>query len=198
VVNADQLHKLSIGAQWVDPLNETFDRFNISTVVQQAAFIGQCQHECNNFKTLEENLNYRAEALFEKFRKYFPTMELANEYAHNPVKIANRAYANRCGNRDETSGDGNRFHGRGCIQLTFHDNYWHFGQSIGVDLVQQPQLVSSPKYAALSAGWFWSTHNCNALADAQDWTALTKKINGGTFGLEERIRNINKALYYLS
>jgi putative chitinase len=190
VINADQLHKLSIGAQWVD-------RFNISTVVQQSAFIGQCQHECNNFRTLQENLNYRPETLVKLWPQRFP-MDVANEYAHKEQRIANKVYANRMGNRDEQSGDGWRFHGRGCIQLTGHDSYFHAGRALGVDFVSNPDMVADPKWAALTAGWFWSTHNCNALADAQDWTALTKKINGGTFGLDERINNIRKAILILS
>jgi putative chitinase len=125
-------------------------------------------------------------------------MDIAAQYAGQPQKIANKVYGGRCGNRDESSGDGWLYHGRGCIQLTFHDNYWHCGQALGVDLVKQPQLVATPKYAALSAGWFWNTHNCNALADAQDWTGLTKKINGGTFGLNERVFLTQKAIKVLS
>ena len=197
MVNAEILQNLRIGLEWVPALNDTFAQFNIATPKQQAAFIGQCQHECNNFRTLQENLAYRSETLSKLWPQRFP-MDVANEYAHKPEKIANKVYANRMGNRDEQSGDGWRFHGRGCIQLTGHDSYYHAGRALGVDFVSNPDLVADPKYAALTAGWFWSTHNCNALADASDWTALTKKINGGTFGLEERIRNINKAMYYLS
>jgi len=101
------------------------------------------------------------------------------------------------GNRDEKSGDGWRFHGRGCIQLTGHDNYYHFGQSVQRDMVKEPQLVATPMYAALSAGWFWKTHGCNDLAEAQNWEGLTKRINGGTFGLEERIKLTQHALSVL-
>ena len=187
MVTNEQLSKLGIVAEWVDPLNETFDKFGISSKLQQAAFIGQCSHECNKFKTLEENLNYKSETLAKLWPQRFPGT-LADEYAHNPEKIANKVYSGRMGNRDESSGDGWRFHGRGCIQLTGHDNYYHCGQAIGVDLVKQPELAALPKYAALSAGWFWKTHNCNDLAEAKNWTALTKKINGGTFGLDERIK----------
>lgn len=197
MVNAEILKNLGIGIEWVPALNDTFARFTITTTKQQAAFIGQCQHECNNFKTLQENLNYKPETLSKLWPQRF-SMDVANEYAHKPEKIANKVYANRMGNRDEASGDGWRFHGRGCIQLTGHDSYWHCGQALGMDFIVEPDLVATPKYAALSAGWFWATHNCNALVDAGDWTALTKKINGGTFGLEERIKNINMAMYYLS
>lgn len=196
-VNAEQLAKLHIGAEWVDALNETFERFNISTPRQKAAFIGQCGHECGNFKTLEENLFYKAPTLMRLWAKRFPTLEVANAYAGNPKKIANMVYASRMGNRDEASGDGYRFRGRGCIQLTGHANYFHAGKALEVDFVADPDLVGTPKYAALTAGWFWSTHNCNALAEAADWIALTKKINGGTIGLDDRIKHTNEALAVL-
>jgi putative chitinase len=196
-VTAEQLAKLHIGAEWVDALNETFERFGIDTPKKQAAFIGQCSHECGNFKVLKENLNYRAATLMKLWPKRFPTLEFANQYAGNPKKIANMVYANRMGNRDEASGDGHRFFGRGCIQLTGHANYFHASKAIGVDFVMEPDLVATPKYAALTAGWFWSTHDCNALAQAADWTRLTKKINGGTIGLDDRIKHINHSLEVL-
>jgi putative chitinase len=191
MVNANELAAMGIGAQWVDPLNETFERFGITSAVQQASFIGQCGHECGNFRILEENLNYRAATLMKLWPKRFPTLDVANQYAGNPRKIANKVYCDRMGNRDEASGDGYRFRGRGCIQLTGSTNYFHAGQALGVDFWKDPDLVASPKYAALTAGWFWSTHGCNQLAAAQDWVGLTKKINGGTFGLQERIAHTN-------
>jgi len=197
VVNAEQLQQLGIGIEWTPALNDTFAKFNIATPRQQAAFIGQCSHECNNFKTLEEGLNYKAETLVKLWPSRFPTLEIANAYAHQPQKIANKVYASRMGNRDEASGDGFKFRGRGCIQLTGHDSYWHFGQAVNADLVASPDLVSSPKYAALSAGWFWSTHNLNALADAMNYEAVTRKINGGIFGLAERIALTQKAYQVL-
>ena len=147
---------------------------------------------------LSENLNYKAETLMEHWPKRFPTMDIANQYARNPKKIANMVYANRMGNRDEASGDGYRFRGRGCIQLTGHDSYFHCGQALGVDFVANPDLVASPKYAALSAGWFWATHKCNDLAQVQDWVKLTKVINGGTIGLDDRILHTNQALAVLT
>ena len=198
MLNADQLQKLGIGPEWVDPLNETFQRYNISSVVQQAAFIGQCGHECGNFRILEENLNYRAATLMRLWPKRFPNQEIANAYAGNPKKIANMVYANRMGNRDEASGDGYRFRGRGALQLTGATNFHHAGQALGVDFWAEPDLVATPKYAALTAGWFWSAHKCNEPAQAQDWTRLTKIINGGTFGLEERIKHTNDAIAVLS
>lgn len=193
MVNAEQLKRLGIGVEWVDALNETFDRFNISTPVQQAAFIGQCSHECGNFKVLQENLNYRAATLMKLWPKRFPTQDLANAYEKNPKKIANMVYANRMGNRDEASGDGFRFFGRGCIQLTGHSNYFFAGKALGVDFVANPELVATPKYAALTAGWFWDTHKCNTKAAASDWIGLTKIINGGVIGLDDRVKHIQMA-----
>ena len=198
MVNADQLARLHIGAEWVDALNETFSRFNITTNNQKAMFIGQCSHECGNFRILEENLNYRAATLMKLWPKRFPTQEIANAYDRNPKKIANMVYASRMGNRDESSGDGYRFRGRGCIQLTGHANYFHCGKALGVDFVANPDLVSTPKYASLSAGWFWSTHNCNAPADALDFAKVTKIINGGLIGLADREKHVREALSVLS
>jgi putative chitinase len=197
MVNKTQLEKLHIGEQWVDALNETFQRFGISTPAQQASFIGQCGHECGNFKVLEENLNYRAETLMKLWKSRFPTIEIANEYARNPKKIANKVYASRMGNRDESSGDGFRFRGRGCIQLTGHANYFHAGKACGEDFVMNPDLVATPKYAAMTAGWFWNTHKLNQYADARDYVSMTKKINGGTIGLNDRVKHISHALEIL-
>jgi putative chitinase len=198
MVSVEQLRKLGIGPQWVDALNETFNRFHIDTPRQQAAFIGQCGHECGNFRILEENLNYKAATLMKLWAKRFPSLEIASQYAGNPKKIANMVYASRMGNRDEQSGDGYRFRGRGCIQLTGSANYFHAGQALGIDFMSDPDQVATPKFAALTAGWFWSTHNCNALAEAADWTGLTKKINGGTIGLDDRISHTNLALNVLA
>lgn len=198
MLTPDKLHDLHIGIEWVDALNSTFERFNISSIRQQAAFIGQCGHECGNFKMLEENLNYRAETLMRLWPKRFPTREIADQYARNPKKIANKVYADRMGNRDEASGDGYRFRGRGCIQLTGHSNYFHAGKALGIDFVMEPDLVATPQYAALTAGWFWNTQKLNAIAEAGDWTKLTKKINGGTIGLDDRIKHINMAIKVIS
>jgi len=198
MLNAEKLAKLHIGADWVDPLNETFERFGIFTHNQQAMFIGQCSHECGNFRLLEENLNYKAITLMKLWPKRFPTLEKANEFSGNPKKIANSVYSLRMGNRDENSGDGFRFRGRGIIQLTGHSSYFHCGKALGVDFVANPDLVSSPKYAALSGGWFWSTHNLNSPADALDYTKVTKIINGGTIGLDDRIKHVQQALAVLA
>lgn len=198
MVSSEQLAKLHIGPQWVDALNATFERFNILTPVQQASFIGQCGHECNNFKVLEENLNYRAETLIKIWPKRFPTLEFAKQYERQPRKIANSVYANRMGNRDEASGDGFRFRGRGAIQLTGHASYFHAGQACGQDFVMEPDLVATPQYAAMTAGWFWNTHNLNQYADARNFVLMTKKINGGTIGLNDRIKHIDMAIAVLS
>jgi putative chitinase len=198
MVNAEQLKQLHIDPKWVGPLNETFERFSILTPRQQAAFLGQCGHECGNFRVLEENLNYRAETLMKIWPRRFPTLEIANQYAKNPKKIANKVYADRMGNRDEASGDGYRFRGRGCIQLTGSANYFHAGKALGVDFIMEPDLVATPQYAALTAGFFWNTQKLNAIAESGNNLALTKKINGGTIGLNDRILHTNQALALLS
>ena len=197
MLNSDQLTRLHIGTQWVEPLNETFERFGISTSKQQAAFIGQCSHECGNFTKLEEGLSYAADRLMKIWPRRFPNMEIAQRYARNPKALANNVYANRMGNRDEASGDGYRFRGRGCIQTTGHSAYFHAGQALGVDFVMQPDLVAMPKYAALTAGFFWDTHKLNAFADSQDYVTMTKRINGGTIGLDDRKAHIAHALTVL-
>jgi putative chitinase len=199
MVTAEQLNQMHIGPQWVEPLNATFERFNILTPRQQASFIGQCGHESGNFRALEENLNYRAATLLKLFprtqrRAWGFTPEEAAAYERQPKRIANRIYGNRMGNRDEASGDGFRFRGRGCIQLTGSANYFHAGEALGVDFIMEPDLVATPQYAALTAGWFWNTQKLNGLAEAGNVLALTKRINGGTIGLDDRIKHISHAL----
>ena len=199
MVSPDQLKKMHIDPSLADAFNETFDRFGISTPVQQASWIGQCGHECGNFKILEENLMYRAATLLKLFprtpkRTWGFTSEEATAYERQPQRIANRIYGNRMGNRDEASGDGWRFRGSGFLQLTGHSNFYHAGQALGEDFVMQPELVRTPKYAAMTAGWFWQTHKLNQYADSRDFLMMTKKINGGTIGLDDRIKHINHAL----
>jgi putative chitinase len=197
-VTADQLRQLHIDPVWEAALNTTFDRFDISTPFRQAAFIGQAAHESGNFKMLVENLNYRAETLMKVWPKRFPTLEFAKQYERDPKKIANSVYANRMGNRDEASGDGFRFRGRGLFQTTGHAGYYHAGQALGEDFVMQPDLVATPQYAALTAGFFWSTHKLNQYADSRDYKMMTKKINGGFIGLADREKHINHALAVLT
>ena len=197
MINAEQLKQLHIGEQWVDALNETFARFDIMNPLRKAAFIGQASHESGNFKMLVENLNYRAETLMKVWPKRFPTLEFAKQYEKNPKKIANSVYANRMGNRDEASGDGHRFRGRGLFQLTGHSNYFHAGKALGEDFVMNPDLVATPMYAALTAGFFWDTHKLNQYADSKDYKTMTKKINGGFIGLADREKHIAHALSVL-
>jgi putative chitinase len=202
MVNAEQLRQLKIDPALVDPFNETFQRFGIVTPAQQASWIGQCGHECGNFRIMEENLNYRAPTLLKLFpktpkRQWGFTPEEAAAYEKQPVRIANRIYGNRMGNRDEASGDGFRFRGSGFLQLTGHSNFFHAGQALGVDFVMQPELVRTPMYAAQTAGWFWQTHRLNQYADSGDILTMTKRINGGTIGLEDRKKHIEHALHVL-
>jgi putative chitinase len=203
MVSPDQLKKMHIDPSLADAFNETFQRFGINTPAQQASWIGQCGHECGNFKILEENLNYRAATLLKLFprtpkRAWGFTPEEAAAYEKQPQKIANRIYGNRMGNRDEASGDGWRFRGSGFLQLTGHSNFYHAGQALGEDFVMQPELVRTPKYAAMTAGWFWQTHKLNQYADSRDFVMMTKKINGGIIGLDDRIRHVNHAFDILN
>jgi len=196
-ITAEQLKELHIGPEWLDGLNATFEKFDISTPLRMAAFIGQCAHESGNFKTLTENLNYRAEALQKLWPKRFDAAK-AQACARNPKMIATVVYSNRMGNRDEASGDAWRFIGRGCIQLTGSSNYYHAGQALGVDFIMNPELVATPMYAALTAGWFWDTHKLNVLADNRDIKMMTKKINGAFIGLLDREKHYNQALAVLT
>ena len=195
MISAEKLHALGIGGEWSEPLTTTFVKFGMVSPKEQAAFIGQASHESGHFKLLEENLNYRAETLMKLWPKRFPTMDEANKYARQSEKIANHIYSSRMGNRDEASGDGYRFRGRGLFQLTGHDNYWHAGQALCQDFVMNPDLVSTPMFAALTAGWFWQTHGCNKLVDNPE--QMCKRINGGLIGLQDRIAQSAKALQIL-
>ena len=197
MVSKEQLKELHIDPVWETALNTTFDRFDISHPLRQAAFIGQAAHESGNFKMLVENLNYRAETLMKVWPKRFPTLEFAKQYERDPKKIANSVYANRMGNRDEASGDGFRFRGRGLFQTTGHAGYYHAGKALGEDFVMNPDLVATPRYATLTAAFFWQTHKLNDYADARDYVTMTKRINGATIGLQDRIAHINHALSVL-
>lgn len=165
---------------------DTFKKFDINTPLRQAAFLSQCAHESGNFSAVVENLNYSKEALVRVWPRHFSTIEFAAPYHRKPEKIANRAYRNRMGNGDEASGDGWKYRGRGVIQVTGKTNYSICGKALNVDLIAQPELLQTPMYAILSAGWFWDSNKLNALADKEDTLAVTKRINGGTHGLEDR------------
>ena len=189
----EQLSALSIDTKWLNPLNETFAKYDISTPLRQAAFIGQCAHESNNFTRLEEGLNYSASRLMAVWPSRFPTLEAAAPYANNPEKLADKVYGGRADLGNKEDGDGFKFHGRGCIQLTGRDSYERCGEAIGVDLIGQPNLLVEPLYACLSAGWFWNKKGLNVLADAQEYGQMTRRINGGLVGLDDRIVKITKA-----
>lgn len=183
----------------IQMIPDTAAKFQINTPLRLAHFLAQCGHESGGFRATQENLNYSAKGLMGIFKKYFPTEAIANQYARNPQKIANKVYANRMANGDEASGDGFRFRGRGYIQLTGRANYTEFGKAIGENIAANPDVVSG-KYALLSAAWFWSKNGLNKLADggATDATvtSITKRVNGGTIGLADRIKHF-KEYYHL-
>jgi putative chitinase len=184
--------------QWFHALEEILPEYEINTPQRVAAFVAQCAHESGGFRALKENLNYRAETLRKIFPKYFPTDEIARQYASMPNKqeaIANKVYANRMGNGDEASGDGYRYCGRGLIQLTGKDNYSWFAASLEIPVEEASEYLQSFEGAVQSACWFWETNNLNAQADAGDIKLMTKKINGGYIGLEDRIKHYNHALH---
>jgi putative chitinase len=171
--------------------------FKIDTALRLSHFLAQCGHESAGFKAVQENLNYGAKGLLGIFKKYFPTETKALQYERKPEKIANLVYGSRMGNGDEASGDGYKFRGRGYIQLTGKNNYVAFGKAINEDITTNPDLVAT-KYPLLSAAWFWSSNGLNTLADkgADDAsvTAITKRVNGGTIGLPDRIKHFKE--YY--
>lgn len=198
-MNTEQLAKIlkmkpAKAGEWIDAINETFEKFDISTPERQACFLGQCAHESGGFTALSENLNYSAASLCRVWPKRFPTMTDGQNCERNPQKIANKVYASRMGNGDEESGEGYAYRGRGLIQLTGKSNYQACGEALGVDLVENPDLVATPQYAALSAGWFWNKNKLNAYADKGDMEGLTKKINGGTHGIEDRVARTQAAI----
>ena len=199
MVSAEQLHQIFHQADPCDleeicgPLNAAMEEFGIDTPARQAMFLAQCGHESGNFAHVEENLNYKAEGLNKIFKKYFPTLEEAMAYARQPERIANKVYANRMGNGDEASGDGYRYRGRGLIQLTGKDNYDACARALNVDLHGQPDYLETAEGASRSAAWFWSHNNLNRFADADDIVGCTKRVNGGTIGLEDRTHHYETA-----
>jgi len=176
---------------------EVASKFEINTPLRLAHFLAQCGHESGGFKLIKENLNYSAKGLNGIFKKYFPTLESAVPYERKPEKIANKVYGNRMGNGAEASGEGWKFHGRGFIQLTGKENYTAFTKSIGEDCIANPDLVAS-KYALASAAWFFNKNGLHKMADggATDAvvTSITKRVNGGTIGLPDRIKHFKE--YY--
>jgi putative chitinase len=200
VVTFDQLNDFfedtdeDIIQRFVEPLNEMLEFYEINTPQRIAMFLAQVGHESGGLRTTKENLNYSAQGLRKTFAKYFPNDAIANEYAKKPEKIANRVYANRMGNGDEASGDGYRYCGRGLIQLTGKQNYEAFAKDMEMDFAEATEWLSTDEGACWSAGWFWDSRELNQWADKGDIVTVTKKINGGTIGLEDRKAHYQAAL----
>ena len=185
---------------WHHALEQLFPDYDINTPRRMAAFIAQCAHESGGFMVLKENLNYKAATLRKIFPKYFPNDQIAQEYASKPNKqiaIASKVYANRMGNGDEASQEGGKFCGRGLIQLTGRSNYQAFADSLEMSIDDVPEYLQTFEGAAQSACWFWDTNKLNQWADAGDILTLTKRINGGTIGLEDRKKHYDHALHVL-
>ena len=193
-MNIEQLKALGIDPKWLDPLNKTFEKYEINTPVRQAAFIGQCQHESANFTRLQENLNYSAKGLMATWPSRFPDIDTAERYEYQPEKIANKVYGGRADLGNNQDGDGWKFSGKGLIQLTGRTNATVCGQALGKPFAEHPELLLEPENACLSAGWFWNKRGLNSLADDENWELLTKRINGGLNGLQDRINKIHKAM----
>jgi putative chitinase len=181
--------------QWFHALSEILPEYEINTPQRVASFLAQCAHESGNFVFLKENLNYKAASLRRVFPKYFPDDAIAAAYAGKGEMIANRVYASRMGNGDEASGDGYRYCGRGLIQLTGKQNYSFFAGSLEMEVEDVPEYLATFEGAVQSACWFWETNNLNQWADKGDILTMTKRINGGTIGLDDRIKHYNHALH---
>lgn len=201
VLSKEQLGQIIPGNpyldQWYDALVQILPGYEINTAQRVAAFLAQCAHESNSFRALKENLNYRAESLVRTWPRHFPTLIIAQKYAHNQEAIANRAYANRMGNGDEQSGDGSKYCGRGLIQLTGKSNYQLFADSIETPIEEIPEYLATFEGSVQSACWFWDTNSLNQHADTGNIEKMTKIINGGTLGLDDRIKHYQHALSVL-
>jgi putative chitinase len=186
--------------EWYNNLLNILPEYDIDTSNRVAAFMAQCGHESGGFTLMQENLNYSAKGLVGTFKKYFPTEAVAKPYERRPEMIANRVYANRMGNGDEASGEGWYFRGRGIVQITGKNNYTKCSQSLFESnvLVENPDLLLETEYAIHSACWFWSAARLNELADIGDMKTMTKRINGGYIGLEDRINHYNHAIEILT
>ena len=184
--------------QWYSALAQLLPQYEINTADRIAAFLAQCAHESGGFVFIKENLNYRWASLRKTFPKYFSTDTLAQQYEKQPERIANRVYANRMGNGGEESGDGYKFCGRGLIQVTGRDNYSWFAASLQISPEEASEYMETFEGAAQSACWFWESNNLNQWADKQDIVTLTKRINGGTIGLEDRKKHYEHCLHILS
>ena len=182
---------------WYAALQQLLPQYEINTSERIAAFLAQCAHESGGFVFIKENLNYKWQSLRKVFAKYFPTDQLAQQYEKQPQKIANRVYASRMGNGPEESGDGWRFCGRGLIQVTGRDNYSWFAASLHISPEEASEYMETFEGAAQSACWFWESNNLNQWADKRDILTLTKRINGGTIGLEDRKKHYEHCLHIL-
>jgi putative chitinase len=181
--------------QWFEAIFEILPEYEITTPQRVAAFLAQCAHESGGFVFLKENLNYKAASLRRVFPKYFPDDAIAAAYAGKAEMIANRVYANRMGNGDEASGDGWRYCGRGLIQLTGKNNYTFFAGSLDIPVEEASEYLQTFEGAVQSACFFWEQNKLNQWADKGDILTLTKRINGGTIGLEDRIKHYEHALH---
>ena len=192
----DMFPKNKNAQSWTTAMVAVLPTYDINTPERIASFLAQCGHESGGFTVLQENLNYSAEGLNKIFKKYFPTLESAQPYARKPELIANKVYANRMGNGDEQSGEGYRYRGRGPIQLTGKDNYTACSDFLFQDdtLLKDPDMLLDPEYALHSACWFWWKNDLNTFADSADLLTMTKRINGGTIGLDDRIAHYNHAM----
>jgi putative chitinase len=193
-MNLDKL-KGHIPDTVIAQIPNVMENFGINTPLRLAHFLAQCGHESGGFKLTQENLNYSAKGLLGVFKKYFPTQALADAYARKPEKIANRVYGSRMGNGDEASGEGYKFRGRGYIQLTGKQNYTAFDAAVEDNILANPDLVSS-KHALSSAAWFWKKNGLSLIADTgsstEVVTKITKRVNGGTIGLADRIKHFKE------
>jgi putative chitinase len=206
MLTAEQFHQLFPRAQdpqgWVDSMNNVFPNYELDSPKRIAAFLAQCGHESGGWTVFEENLNYSAKGLMGIFKKYFPDEATATAYQRQPEKIANKVYANRMGNGPESSGDGWKYRGRGPIQLTGKDNYRAFAKEMFDDwenLFNNPDWVNADRdFALMSAIWFWNKNKLNREADAGDIKTMTRKINGGYIGLEDRIHHYEDAIKLLT
>lgn len=201
ILSKSQLAELIKGNPYIDNWHHALDLclpdYDINTPRRVAMFIAQCAHESGGFKFLKENLNYKAASLMKVWPRYFPTQEIANQYAGKQEMIANRAYGGRMGNGPEATGDGWRFCGRGLIQLTGRNNYQNFADSIETPVEDIPAYLQTFEGAVQSACWFWETNNLNRWSDQGDVLTVTKKINGGTLGLADRTKHYQHALHIL-
>jgi putative chitinase len=203
-IRQDQLQQILPGNpyldHWCEALNKILPDYDIDTPQRVAAFLAQTAHESGGYTALHENLNYRAATLCKVFPKYFPNDAIAEQYASQPNKaelIANRVYASRMGNGDEASGDGYRYCGRGLIQLTGKQNYQSFANSLEMNVEDVPAFLQTFEGAIQSACWFWESNNLNQYADSGDILTMTKRINGGTIGLEDRKKHYEHAKHVL-